>query len=79
MYIERSKKWSNRANRPKLRTIAELKEAILNVLTANKGRIISAEELHKALPIKWDERLRFQAAFRELVDEGKIKQYIGLP
>jgi len=67
------------SSRPKLRTIAELKEAILNVLEANKGRIVSAEELHKALPIKWDERLRFKEAFNELVDEGKIKQYIGLP
>lgn len=76
MWAERQEKWKKRA---KLRTKAELKEAILNVLKANKGHIISSEELHKALLIRVEEGEAFVLAWTGLVREGKIKQYIGLP
>jgi len=76
VWAERSAKWNQRT---KPRTKAELKEDILNVLKANKGRVISAEQLHKALPIRQKEKETFREAFHELVNEGKIKQYIGLP
>jgi deoxyribodipyrimidine photolyase len=76
MWAERSAKWKERA---KLRTKAELKEAILNVLQANKGHIISAQELHKALPARKGEFEAFREAFHELIKEGKIKQYMSLP
>jgi len=75
---ERQEKWSQRAD-AKLRTKDEMKEAILNVLQANKGRILSAEELHRALPVRRAELFVFREAFNELVDEGKIKLHIGLP
>ena len=61
------------------RTKAELKEAILNVLQANKGHIISVEELHKVLPSRKGEFEAFREAYHELVSDGRIKQYIGLP
>lgn len=76
VWAERKEKWSQRA---KKRTKAEIKEAVLNVLKANKGRVISSEELHKLLPLRIEEVDAFKAAFDELVSEGKIKQYIGLP
>lgn len=76
MWAERSAKWNQRA---KKRTKTEIKEALLNVLKANKGRVISSEELHKLLPLRKEEAEAFRAAFNELVSEGKIKQYIGLP
>jgi len=78
MWAERQEKWQRRAT-SKIRTVAELKEAILNVLKANKGRVISAEELANAMPIRWGEKETFRLAFNELVKERKIKQYIGLP
>jgi len=34
----------------KPRTKAELKEAILNVLRANRGKVLSSEEMAKLLP-----------------------------
>jgi hypothetical protein len=63
----------------KLRTKDEIKEGILDVLTKNRGRIITPKELTRALPIRKLEEAAFKQAFNELVTEGKIKQYIGLP
>lgn len=74
---KRRERWQKASGKP--RTKDEMKEAILNVLQANKGRILSTEELHKALPVRKAELFVFREAFNELVDEEKIKLHIGLP
>lgn len=74
--------WAQRRDEQKQskpRTKAELKEAILNVLGAKRGRVLSSEELAKLLPVRRVEEEAFRQAFQELVDERKIKNYIGLP
>lgn len=63
----------------KPRTKAELKEAILNVLRANRGKVLSSEEMAKLLPLRRAEEEAFRQAFNELIDERQIKNYIGLP
>jgi len=63
----------------KPRNKEEIKEALLNVLRANRGRIMSTEDLLKALPMRKSEGQAFKEAFNELVTEGKVKYYIGSP
>lgn len=73
----KKERWQKASRKP--RTKDEMKEAILNVLQANKGRILSTEQLHNALPIRRSEAFVFREAFNELVDEGKIELHISLP
>ena len=56
-----------------------MEQAILRVLARDRGRVLTAEELHTALPIKLSEKDVFRKAYNNLSKQGKIKTYIGLP
>jgi len=57
----------------------KFKAEILNILAANKGRVLGIEEIKASLFLEKSEQLAFEHALKELEKEKKIEKYVGLP
>lgn len=61
------------------RNLDQFKNDIMNIAKANKGNIVSVNEIRKNLFVTNDEKAIFTRAIEELAEKGKLKIHIGLP